>query len=215
MFDIPVNAKVECSDGHAGTSTYIIVNPVNQEVSYVVVQEFIHSSGTERMVPIAAVKETSPNKIELSITKEKLTKLPTFVEDFYIQNVPSETDAADVYLEPFVTPLNMGMTQVETASYPSEGIVLRRGMSIEATDGFVGKIRELIVDPIDHKVTHVLLHKGHLWGAKNIMIPLANIDRIDADTIFLNIDKTAVKELEDFSIKRHYEPPQEDEEETS
>lgn len=215
MFNIPVNAKVECSDGHAGTSTYIIVNPINQEVSHVVVQEFIHGSGSEHMVPVVAIKETSPKKIELSITKEKLTQLPTFVEDFYIQNVPSETDAADVYLEPFVTPLNMEITQVESENIPPDDIVVRRGMSIEATDGFVGKVRELIVNPTDHKVTHVLLHKGHLFGAKDIMVPLANIDRIDADTIFLNIDKTAVKELEDFSIKRHYEPPQEDEEETS
>ena len=212
MFDIPVNAKVECSDGHAGTSTYIIVNPINQEVSHVVVQEFIHGSGTERMVPIVAIKETSPKKIVLSITKEKLTLLPQFIEDFYIQNVPSETDAADVYFEPFVTPMEIDMTTVVTENIPTEGIVVRRGMSIAATDGFVGKVRELIVNPDSHQVTHVLLHKGHLFGQKDLMIPLANIDRIDADTIFLTIDKTAVNELEEFSVKRHYAPPQEDEE---
>ncbi len=211
MFDIPINAKVDCTDGHAGTSTYIIVNPVNQEVSYVVVQAFLHGQPFERMVPVAAIKETSPKKIKLTISKEKLSQLPQFVEDFYVQNVPSEIDATDVYLEPFVTPLDMQMTTVISENIPAAGIVVRRGMSIEATDGYVGKVRELIVSPDEHKVTHVLLHKGHFLGKKDLLIPLANIDRLDADTIFLNIDKTAVKALPPFSIKRHYQPPQEDE----
>ena len=30
MIDIPVNAEVRCSDGPAGRSAYVIVNPINQ-----------------------------------------------------------------------------------------------------------------------------------------------------------------------------------------
>lgn len=211
MLDIPVNAKVSCTDGHAGTSTYIVMNPVNQEVTHIVVQEFIHGRSAERMVPLVFVANTTPDSIDLNINKDELTQLPQFIEDFYIQNVPTATDA-HVYLEPFVTPLDIEVTTVIDENVLAEGIVVRRGMSIEATDGFVGKVRELIIDPTSHKVTHVLLHKGHLWGAKDIMIPLANVERVDADSIFLDVDKTAVKNLPPFDINRHYEPPKEDEE---
>ena len=212
MLDIPVNVKVSCTDGHAGTSTYIIMNPVSQEVSHIIVQEFIHGRSAERIVPLAAVATTTSQSIELNISKDELITLPEFMEDFYIQNVPSETDAADVYLEPFVTPMDMEITTISSEDLPEASIAVRRGMSIEATDGFVGKVRELIVDPNSHKVTHVLLHKGHLWGAKDIMIPLANVDRVDVDSIFLTIDKTAVNDLPTFDIKRNYQPPKEDEE---
>lgn len=212
MLDIPVNAKVSCRDGHAGTSTYIIMNPINQEVSHIVVQEFIHGRSAERMVPMGAIASTTPSSIELNMSLAELTELPEFIEDFYIQNVQTEADASGILLEPFVTPMDLQVSTVISENIPTDGIVVRRGMSIEATDGFVGKVRELIIDPVNHKVTHVLLHKGHLFGQKDMMIPLANVERIDADTIFLGIDKTAVNDLQQFSIQRHYDPPKEDEE---
>ena len=152
------------------------------------------------------------NKIFLFINLQCALIFFKFIEDFYIQNVPSEMEGSGVVLEPFVTPMDLHGSMVVSENIPAEGIVVRRGMSIEATDGFVGKVRELVVDPVSHKVTHVLLHKGHLFGQKDIMVPLANIDRIDADTIFLDITKTAVDDLQHFDIHRHYEPPKEDEE---
>jgi hypothetical protein len=37
--DIPLNAEVHCTDGVCGRSTYVIVNPVNEQVTHVVVRE--------------------------------------------------------------------------------------------------------------------------------------------------------------------------------
>jgi hypothetical protein len=40
-----------------------------------------------------------------------------------------------------------------------------------------------------------VLHKGHLWGKKDIMVPLTAVDSIDYETIYLNVDKEAVEEF--------------------
>ena len=39
-------------------------------------------------------------------------------------------------------------------------------------DGPIGRVQGLVVDPTDHHVTHVLLAKGHLWGEKEVAIPI-------------------------------------------
>ena len=38
MKDIPLKAKVLCTDGHGGTTTAIIVNPVKREVTHIIVE---------------------------------------------------------------------------------------------------------------------------------------------------------------------------------
>ena len=36
MKNIPLGAKVECSDGSCGQATHVIINPVNQEITHFV-----------------------------------------------------------------------------------------------------------------------------------------------------------------------------------
>ena len=52
--DIPLNAEAHCADGVCGRSTYVIVNPVNEQVTHVVVREewFPHN---EHLVPLDLV----------------------------------------------------------------------------------------------------------------------------------------------------------------
>jgi hypothetical protein len=46
-----------------------------------------------------------------------------------------------------------------------------RGDPVHALDGEIGRVQGLLVDPDDHRVTHVLLQEGHLWGHKKVSIP--------------------------------------------
>jgi len=50
------------------------------------------------------------------------------------------------------------------------------------------------VDPADNKVTHVLLQEGHMWGRKEVAIPVSAIDSVDAG-IRLNLTKQQVEDL--------------------
>ena len=46
---------------------------------------------------------------------------------------------------------------------PVGEVEVRRGEHVHATDGPVGHVRGLVVDPTDRHVTDFLLEEGHLW----------------------------------------------------
>ena len=68
------------------------------------------------------------------------------------------------------------------------------GDRVHAADGEIGRIRGFLVNPDDDRVTHVLLQEGHLWGRKNVAIPISAVTGVDAG-IRLNLTKEQVGEL--------------------
>jgi sporulation protein YlmC with PRC-barrel domain len=76
-------------------------------------------------------------------------------------------------------------------------------MAVKTGEGKVGTVDELVVDPDSGNITHLLMLKGHLWGKKDVAIPITAIDLVDADGIHLNIDKEAIKALPTVPVKRH------------
>ena len=74
MTDIPLNAIIECVDGPAGRSTYVLIDPTTQQIESLVVREK-SSPHIERIVPIEWIKETTPEVIRLHCTKDELQPL--------------------------------------------------------------------------------------------------------------------------------------------
>ena len=58
---------------------------------------------------------------------------------------------------------------------PKGEVEVRRGDTVHARDGEIGRVRGLVVDLADDQVTHVLLEDGHLWGAREISIPIGAV----------------------------------------
>jgi sporulation protein YlmC with PRC-barrel domain len=77
---------------------------------------------------------------------------------------------------------------------PLGEVQVRRGQHVHATDGDIGRVEGLVIDPSDHHVTHVLLQEGHLWGRKEVAIPISAVTDVD-DGIRLRITKQAVQDL--------------------
>jgi PRC-barrel domain len=65
---------------------------------------------------------------------------------------------------------------------------------VHAVDGEIGRLKGFAVDPADHRITHVLLREGHLWGRREVAIPVSAVASVD-DGIRLNITKQQVEEL--------------------
>lgn len=76
---------------------------------------------------------------------------------------------------------------------------MRRCDHVHATDGEIGLVEGLVIDPDDHQVTHVLLQEGHLWGRKEVAIPIGAVTGIEAG-IRLNISKQQVESLPPVAI---------------
>ena len=77
---------------------------------------------------------------------------------------------------------------------PLGEVAVRRGDQVHATDGAIGRVQGLVVDPGDHHVTHVLLQEGHLWGRKEVAIPIRAVTGVD-NGIRLSITKQEVQGL--------------------
>ena len=58
----------------------------------------------------------------------------------------------------------------------------------------------LVIDSSSHHVTHVLLQEGHLWGRKDVAIPIGAVTGID-DGIQLRLSKQEVQDLPAVDIK--------------
>ena len=88
---------------------------------------------------------------------------------------------------------------------PRGELAVHRGMHVHASDGHVGTVDELVVDSEGEIITHLLMRKGHLWGKKDIAIPVSDIEEIYSDTVNLKVDKKSVKEYPIVPVKRHHE----------
>ena len=51
MIEVPLGTKVKCTDGVGGTSTQVIINPIDQQITHLVVQDK-QLKPTERLVPV-------------------------------------------------------------------------------------------------------------------------------------------------------------------
>jgi sporulation protein YlmC with PRC-barrel domain len=78
-------------------------------------------------------------------------------------------------------------------------VEVRRGEHVHATDGEIGLVQGLVIDRRSHHVTHVLLQEGHLWGRKEVAIPISAVTGA-GDGIRLNITKQQVRDLPPMDI---------------
>ncbi len=71
---------------------------------------------------------------------------------------------------------------------------MRPGDRVHAVDGEIGRVQGFLVNPGEDQVTHVLLEEGHLWGRKEVAIPVTAVTRVDQG-IRLNLTKEQVEDL--------------------
>ena len=56
-------------------------------------------------------------------------------------------------------------------------------------------VQGLVIDRTSHHVTHVLLQEGHLWGRKEVVIPISAVTGIEDGGITLTLTKQEVQDL--------------------
>src|SRR5512139_3118782 len=83
MIDLPTKSEVNCADGIAGRSTYILANPTNDKITHLVVQSN-RPPFHEYLVPVDQIQETTDGQIKLKCTRDELNKLDPFEYEEYI-----------------------------------------------------------------------------------------------------------------------------------
>ena len=206
--NIPVGSKVICSDGKEGKSTAVVVDPVTKAVTHVAVVEKSLLHGEERLVPIEKVEKASRDTIHLNCSMDEVLKMPAFTSTRYLEL--ENGDAGYAYSTPYMSmhgdfyDVQPQYTTVTDQILPEGRVAIQRAMLVEAVDGPVGEVGELLIDPETRQVSHFLLMKGHLWGKKEVAIAVSEIERGDEDTIYLKISKDAIEKLPSLPLNRSW-----------
>ena len=205
--DIPIHAEVSCHDGVVGKSSHIIVDLVTEQVTHFVVKSDQH--GKEFVVPVDMIKDSARTVILLACRKEDVYQLPPFDETHF--NGYDAYDRAPPMPSPGMSASYTMYHPYRTAEPATEGkathfapveLAINKGADVLASDARVGKVDELVIDPETHRITHLVLRQHFLLNKWIVTIPVSEIERVEADTIFLKIDKEAVESLPAVALKK-------------
>jgi len=206
MMPLWIGADASCTDGACGQVSRIIVNPVNREVTHLAVDP-AHRRGPARLVPVDLVDATT-GQIRLRCTLAEFRTLRPAQEAESVPdldptgqaNAPNQVNWA-VWMHMARDPGESEAPQQVWVNYvPSGEVDIRRDLTVCATDGEIGQVQGLVVDPGGHQVTHVLLQEGHMRGRKEVAIPISAVTKIGTLLIHLSLTKHQVKDLPPVNI---------------
>lgn len=219
-----IGSAVACSDGACGELRRVVVDPVARALTHLVVEE-PHRVGTGRLVPIELVESTTAAEIRLLATKAEFDSLEEAEDTQFLPGPSGEWGygKGEMLSLPYFGLGGMGMGMggvgslgmggvgmgglgmgamdagphsVVSDRVPAGEVEVRRGDHVQATDGAIGRVQGLVVDPLDHHVTHVLLDEGHLWGAKRVAIPIGAVKAVsEAEGVSVSLTKDQVRDL--------------------
>lgn len=182
--EFAMGATASCVDGPGGKVSRVIIDPATEMVTHLVIEPK-HRLGVDRLVPLALV-DTTGGDIRLRCT----------VEEFGSLEPAQETELVDDVLGGLNAPMGVTspMPVILEDVVPLGEADVERGDAVHCLDGEIGRVQGVLVDPENHRVTHVLLEEGHLWGRKKISIPVSAVTGVE-NGIRLSLTKKQVEDL--------------------
>jgi sporulation protein YlmC with PRC-barrel domain len=210
MTEFTLGARASCSDGDCGEVIRTILDPDTRTVTHLVIEPK-HRKMDGRLVPVGLVDGTG-GEIRLRCSLAEFEQLEPAEEVDLAEGVDyaggyGQAGAVQGYgnvggmgVGGSSSGMGIGMglghrtPTVLTHAVPLGETEVERHESVHAVDGEIGRVEGFVVDPADNKVTHVLLQEGHVWGRREVAIPVSAVASVDAG-IRLNITKKQVEEL--------------------
>jgi sporulation protein YlmC with PRC-barrel domain len=202
-----LGTRATCSDGFCGTVRRMILDPDTRTVTHLVIGPR-HASADGRLVPLA-LAEAMTGEVSLRCTRAEFDRLDPAQEITVVGTVghdggydASEAvqgygDVSALWVGGSVSGMGIGMSQpvaIISDTVPPGETDLARHDRVHAKDGEIGQIEGFVVDRGDHKVTHLLLKEGHLWGRKEVAIPVSAVASME-NGIQLNMTKREIEGL--------------------
>lgn len=191
MAEFTLGARASCPDGFCGVVSRTILDPAARTVTHLVIGPR-HGTGG-RLVPLDLV-EAAAGEIRLRCTLDEFGRLDPAEETDLVDGGYGNVGAMGMGGSVPGMGLGYSTPLVVEHAVPLGDIEVERHESVHAVDGHIGQVEGFVVDPADQKVTHVLLKEGHLWGRRQVAIPVSAVASVDAG-IRLNITKQQIEDL--------------------
>ena len=189
---LPLGARVQCIDGHGGSVTGLIVDPLARRLTHIVVQDYTVPA-VEHLVPVARVAGTTHDRVTLDCTRETLVALEPFAEERYIRSNASDYElfyAVDPFAE-----FEADHIPVVTEHIPPGELALQRGAQVVAIDGPAGELTAFVVDRASGDISSIVVRLGHWLTKHEQAIPIAAVEQIGSDTVYLTLARDQIATL--------------------
>ena len=218
---LEIGNRVRCTDGVYGELADIVIDPLEKRVTHLVVQpEQRVGEGEARLVPIQLAKgrDDKQREIELECALDEAQRFESVHEAAYLRLGESPADdpdwdigVEDVLAMPYYAGLDMGVYPDELPSHvtmyydrvPKGEVEVRRASVVISADGHsLGEVDGFVVDADQH-ITHFVLERGHLWGRKEVTIPIGAVASVEDDAVHVALSKDEVGALPAVRVGRH------------
>jgi sporulation protein YlmC with PRC-barrel domain len=215
---LELGSPVRCTDGHLGELADVVIDPIRRRLTHLVVEPH-HRHGLARLVPVelAGPQDAGPTLL-LRCTVEEARRLPSVEEFAYLRlgEVPPIDQDWDIGLEQVLSmPYYRGypgLSEVPddldphvSMTYdriPKGEVEIRRTSEVVSADGSrIGRVDGFVVDG-DDRITHVVLERGHLWGRREVTVPIGAVIGVHTDSITLSLTKEQVGDLPAVAVHR-------------
>ena len=198
---LAIGAAAACTDGFRGELKGLVVEPRARAVTHLVIEPE-HAQGLARLVPLDHADATA-EPIRLGYTEAEFKDLAP-AEETLAEFVPGYEGPVQLLpagegWRPADDPVAAGETipqirEMETIPLvPENEVEESRGDQVRATDGPLGQLHGLRVNPENGEVLSVLV-KRHPWGHAELAIPIGQVSGFEAG-VQLSITKREAKDL--------------------
>lgn len=208
---LELGGSVLCEDGALGELADVVIDPTTKRVTHLVVQP--RDDGQARLVSIDLAQDGDGQEISLRCTVEDVRRLAPVHEVTYLRlgEFPVDDPDWDVGIQevlamPYYEPgLDAGAYGGDAGviydRVPKGEVEVRRASAVTSADGHhVGHVDGFVIDR-EH-ITHLVLERGHLWGRREITIPIGAVAKVETDAVTLSLTKDDVGGLDSIPIRR-------------
>jgi sporulation protein YlmC with PRC-barrel domain len=213
---VELGAPVHCDGRLVGEAADVVIDRTTLRLTHVVVAG-VHT--VARLVPVELIRgEAGSKQLELACSSDELHALEPIREFAFLRydEFPAPDEQSDIGVEDMTGApyLEAGELAGYTAELePSAGVTydripkgeaeLRRVSEVVSADGErLGHVAAFEIG--ESGVAQLVLERGHLWGTRDVTIPVDAVDDVANDRVTLTLDKDAVGALP--SVRVHHLP---------
>jgi sporulation protein YlmC with PRC-barrel domain len=205
-----LGTPVHCSDGGARELNDVIVDPSQRRVTHLVVQP-PDRPDLGRLVPVARARggDRDDPAIQLDCTGSEVDQFEPVHRAMYkrigeqpdddpdwgvgiedVSSLPVDGGFAPGGIAAGVGPIDYDPHVITSYDVVPKGEVeVRRRSAVTSAQGdHLGHVDAFVIDD-DRRITNLVLQHGHLWGKREIQVPIEAVQRIDNDKVVLTLSK--------------------------
>ena len=216
---LDLGSPVRCTDAAFGELADVVIDPTTRCVTHLVVQPDRPSEPT-RLVPVERARsgDEADGTIVLDGSVAEIGQLEPVREaaylrlgEFPVADPDWEVGIEEMLALPFYqSPDAFGAEPIAYDDHvmwnydriPKGDVEISRASPVTSSDGHhLGHVDGFVIDADDH-VGHLVLEHGHLWGKREVVIPIGAVARVETDAVVLTLSKDEVGALESHRVHR-------------